>query len=186
MILIIDCGTSWLKEIEGNVEKAGYSFKVVKFDKLNDFDLTPFSGIIISGAPTLLTEVNLQKYLDLFKFIKTINVPVFGICLGHQIMGLLHGAEIHKGKMIDKKENIDILKDDLFFEDLENNSLFREEHSEYITLPDEFQLLAKSDSCANEVMKHKDKQLYGTQFHPEVSGEAGSTLFKNFLKMCSK
>ena len=77
-----------------------------------------------------------------------------------------------------------LAKDDLF-QDIENHSLFQEEHSESITLPEEFLLLAKSKTCDNEVMKHKTKSIYGTQFHPEVSDNNGKILFRNFLKLCS-
>jgi len=185
MICIIDCGTSWLKEIEKNVKEAGYKYKIINLKEIKECDFKQFSGVIISGAPTLLTEVNLQTYLNPFKFIKTTNIPLLGICLGHQIIGLLYGSKINKGKLIDKKEAIKIVKKDKIFTNIDNNSLFREEHSEYISLPKEFYLLAKSDSCDNEVMKHKTKEIYGTQFHPEVSGEAGIHIFENFLKMCS-
>ncbi|GEM_PF-567984 len=186
MICIIDCGTSWLEDIKRNVKKSGHSYKVIHLDGVEKCDFKSFSGIIISGASILLTQVEVQRYLDLFTFIKTVNAPILGICLGHQIMGLLYGSEIHKGKMINKKEHIDFVKNDPLFSDIENHSLFQEEHSEHITLPNRFHLLAKSDSCNNEVMKHKSKKMYGAQFHPEVSGEDGVKIFKNFLHMCSK
>ena len=55
-----------------------------------------------------------------------------------------------------------------------------------ITLPEKFDLLAIFDSCNNESMKHKDKNMYGVQFHPEVSGEAGEIVFDNFLKITKR
>lgn len=89
--------------------------------------------------------------------------------------------------MIDKKEKINLIsKDEALFSGIKNGSLFREEHSEYVTLPDTFHLLAKSSSCNNEAMKHKSKKIYTTQFHPEMSGGDGTKIFENFLKMCSE
>jgi GMP synthase (glutamine-hydrolysing) len=41
-------------------------------------------------------------------------------------------------------------------------------------------LLACSDACINEAMKHKEKPMYGVQFHPEVSGNFGHVLLENF------
>ncbi len=185
MICLIDCGTNWLKHIEMNVKKQGHSYKVITLNEIKKNDFKSFAGIIISGAPTSLTEIDLQKYLNPFRFIKTINVPVLGICLGHQIIGLLYGSEIHKGRVIDKKERINlIVEKEVLFLGIKNHSLFREEHSEYVTLPDKFHLLAKSNSCDNEAMKHKSKKIYTTQFHPEVSGKNGTKIFENFLKMC--
>ena len=183
MILIIDCGTNSLKEIEDNLTELGHSKKVYKLNEIKDCKFKSFSGIVISGASTLLTEINLEEYLRLFRFVKIVQIPILGICLGHQIIGLLYGSEIHKGEMIDKKEHIEIVNNDTLFANIKNNSLFREEHSEYITLPKGFYLLAKSKSCDNEVMKHKSKRIYGVQFHPEVSKDNGKQIFKNFLEM---
>lgn len=186
MICIIDCGTSWLEEIKKNLIGLGYSFKVIKLDEIEGCKFESFSGIIISGSPILLTKVDLQKYLKLFRFIKSVNIPILGICFGHQIIGLEYGSEIHIGKLINKKEYIEIVKDNKLFSGVENNSLFQEDRSEYITLPGGFYLLAKSESCNNEAMKHKERKIYGVQFHPEVSGNNGKMLLENFLNLCSK
>jgi len=185
MIGIIHCGSSWFEDIKKRVAELNKPYKVIMLNEIKDCDFELFSGIIISGAPTLLTKVDLKKYLDPFKFIKTVNIPILGICLGHQIIGLLYGAEIHHGKMIDKKEKIEIVKEDKLFLDVKNNALFRQAHQEFVDLPQEFCLLAKSETCNNVAMKHKNKKIYGTQFHPEVSGNSGKKLFRNFLNMCS-
>jgi GMP synthase (glutamine-hydrolysing) len=184
MICIIDCGTSWLQEIKQNLSDFGYESEVIKLDEIEDSDLKSFSGIIISGAPILLTQVNLQKYLEPFKFIENIEIPTLGICLGHQIIGLLNGSKIRAKKMIDKMERIKILQENDLFQGIQNLAEFREEHSEFISLPKNFIRLAKSESCDNESMKHKNMNIYGVQFHPEVSGDNGKQLFKNFLKLC--
>ncbi|MEW5997030.1 MAG: gamma-glutamyl-gamma-aminobutyrate hydrolase family protein [Candidatus Micrarchaeota archaeon] len=186
MICIIDCGTSWLEEIKKNLIGLGYSFRVIGLDGIKGCRFESFSGIIISGAPILLTKVDLQKYLKLFGFVKTVKVPILGICFGHQIIGLEYGSGISIGKLINKKERIEINRDDELWRGVKNRSLFREEHSEHITLPDRFYLLAKSESCDNEAMKHKEKRIYGVQFHPEVSGSSGKMLLENFLSPCSK
>ena len=183
MICIINCGTSCLEEIKLNVTAFNHSYKVINVDQIKYFNFKPFSAIIISGGPILLTKSDIQKYIDIFNFIKTINVPIFGICLGHQIIGLVYNSEIKLGKMIDKKEKICIVNQNEFFKDIENHSRFREEHSEFISLPNEFTLLAKSESCQNEAMKHKNKKIYSTQFHPEVSSNNGKKLFENFFRI---
>ena len=102
MICIIDCGTEWLEEIKGNLDKSGHSYKVIRINELVGCKFDSFSGIIVSGAPILLTRVDLKKYVELFRFIKTIDIPVLGICFGHQIIGLLYGSEINIGKIESK------------------------------------------------------------------------------------
>ena len=183
MIYIIDCGTSQLENIIKIVNEFGYSCKAIKIEEVKKSDLESPEKIIITGGPVLLTQVDPQKYLDSLSFIKSINVPVLGICLGHQMIGLLYGSKISVGEDIEMKEKINIKKQDNLLKGIKDGSLFQEQHSEHITLPEEFTLLVKSESCENEVMKHKVKKLYGTQFHPEMSGEVGKKLLKSFLNI---
>lgn len=186
MICIIDCGTSWIEEIKNNVKKNNHLFTVIKLNKIKDYEFNLFQGLIISGAPIILTKANIKEYLNLFQFIKEINVPILGICFGHQIIGLLHGSKITIGKKIDKKEQIEIIQENHLFKEIKNKSFFKEEHSESISLPNDFILLARSKSDNNETMKHFCKKVYGTQFHPEVSGNNGEKLLSNFLETCEK
>lgn len=185
MIYLVNCGSTWIQEIQNRLSGLGYSHKVVPMEEAGAHDLSIFSGVIISGSPILLTQVDLQKYKDFLGFVKKVTVPVLGICFGHQMIGILYGSHIFIGEQINEKIPINIVKDDVLFSGVENHSLFREAHYEYITLPENFYLLAKSDTCGNEAMKHKDKNIYGTQFHPEVSDNAGEVVLKNFLHLCS-
>ena len=55
------------------------------------------------------------------------------------------------------------------------------------TIPEEFEILASSTLCDVESFKHKDKDVYGIQFHPEVHHTPkGEIIFKNFYKICQK
>lgn len=180
MICIINNGTSHLEDIKENVP----DHKVITIDEMENFDFKPYSGIVITGAPISLIENGLQKYIDRYSFIKTVDVPVLGICLGHHIVGIVFGAKIWSGKMIDRKEKIFLKNQDKLLEGVQDKSNFREEHSDYISLPEQFTLLASSESCDNEGMRHKNKEIYSVQFHPEVSEEQGKTVLANFLEMC--
>lgn len=186
MICIVDCGTEWLQQIQDNVAQCGYPDSVVTLDQVFQYDFGNCSGIIISGAPINLSEVALADYLKPFNYLLGLDVPILGICLGHQALGLAYGAELTRTKKIDKVETIQVLMTDPLFQGIETLARFREEHSEHITLPKGFCLLAKSASCANEAMRHNNRKIYGVQFHPEVSGEYGRQLIGNFLKICSE
>ncbi|MEK7217903.1 MAG: gamma-glutamyl-gamma-aminobutyrate hydrolase family protein, partial [Patescibacteria group bacterium] len=160
-------------------------FLVVTLYRLQDSSLASYDGVIISGAPIILGEVSQREYLEPFQRMKEMTQPILGICLGHQILGLLFGSQIHRGSAINREEDISIVKPDELFSGLENPVSFREDHSEYVTVPEGFTLLAKSGSCENEAMKHQEKRMYGVQFHPEVSGSNGDILLGNFMKICS-
>ncbi|KKQ41182.1 MAG: Glutamine amidotransferase class-I [Candidatus Magasanikbacteria bacterium GW2011_GWA2_37_8] len=186
MIGIIDCGTSFLNQLQGSLEDLGYTSDTINVKDVKNEDLQRFSGIIISGAPILLTSVDKQKYLDIFEFIKTIGIPVLGICFGHQVIGLLYDAEISIIDMVSKRLPIEIVKPDVLFSGAKNHALLKEEHSECITLPKDFDLLAQSNTCPNEAMKHKEKNIFGVQFHPEMSGANGRVILQNFLELCEE
>jgi len=186
MICIIDCGSKKTKNFSNILNELNIPNKIIQLDEINESNIKNFSGIIISGAPIILTKINKQKYLDTFKFIKKIDIPILGICFGHQIIGLLFGSKINLGKEIINKEQIEIVNNDIIFSKLENRSLFQENHCEFINLPKEFVLLAKSHSCDNEAMKHIRKKIYGLQFHPEVSGLNGKIILENFVKICDE
>jgi GMP synthase (glutamine-hydrolysing) len=61
-------------------------------------------------------------------------------------------------------------------------------HNDEVTrIPDNFELLASSESCEIQAMKHIEKPFYGLQFHPEVEHtEYGRRIFENFVKICEK
>jgi GMP synthase (glutamine-hydrolysing) len=62
----------------------------------------------------------------------------------------------------------------------------QEDHCEFVSVPQGFKLIASSDACFNEAMAHHEKNIFGVQFHPEVSGLQGSLLIENFYKICQK
>ena len=98
-------------------------------------------------------------------------------------MGLLHGARISKMREDRQMQEIEIIKDDPLFERLPDVFEMQEDHCEHISVPQGFNLLACSDACINEAMKHRDKPHYGVQFHPEVSGNYGHVLLANFANI---
>ena len=182
MILVVDCGSSKTENFRQIFAEYGYKSEVIKPVDLKELD--KYKGVVISGGPLLLTKESSKSYLDYFDFIVKYPKPILGICLGHQIIGIKYGAKIYHGDEIRRMQKITLIKSDFIFSGIENYSNFKEDHVEYIDLPDNFVHLAKSETCFNEVMKHKDKSIYGMQFHPEISNDAGKRLLKNFAKLC--
>jgi GMP synthase (glutamine-hydrolysing) len=101
-------------------------------------------------------------------------------------MGLLHGATIFRGEPVRESIAVRVVKQDRLFDELGESTIMAEDHTEGITLPAGFIHLANSDSYTIEGMRHPILPLWGTQFHPEVSGENGKKLIGNFLKHCRK
>jgi GMP synthase (glutamine-hydrolysing) len=183
MIVILDSGSSKVPNIEQMVDEF-MDFKTVPFLEFSPDDFPEAKGVIISGAPLLITEINMEKHLETSKWIKTIEIPVLGICFGHQVIGLQFGAFGSKIREDRDWQEIGQLETDPIFSRMPNVFQMMEDHCEVISIPAGFTLLASSDASINEAMRHKDKNLIGVQFHPEVSGNMGSVLIENFIKIC--
>jgi GMP synthase (glutamine-hydrolysing) len=183
-ILIVDCGTKNIDSIQRIVSEFGFKLQKILLTDLAMMRPTGYSGVIISGSPILLTENHHGEYLKSLGFIRESQIPALGICFGHQIVGLLHGARVFRGSECRTNQNVEVLERNTLFEGLERILSLREDHCEGITLPQEFILLATSESYTVEAMKHRNHQLYGVQFHPEASGEVGYRIIGNFLSLC--
>lgn len=138
-------------------------------------------GIILSGGPTIERAGSCSLY------VKELDLPILGICLGHQVMAQAYGAPVGKGTYggyaaveIEIVEENDILKGIG-----PRTTVWASHADEVCLLPPDFIKLARSKICEVEAMKHKTKPLYGVQFHPEVSHtERGNDIFRNFFEVC--
>lgn len=190
MITVVNFGSSKTAQIISVVRELGYECEERKWDEFSSEDYARLNDaigqgkqekIIFSGSPTFLTEVDHTPYLERFSCIKQGKIPVLGICFGHQVMGILHGAKIFRGKPIREEISIHVVKQDKLFEGLYPATRMTEDHTEGISLPASFIHLAYSSEYAIEAMRHPTLPLWGTQFHPEVSGGNGKRLIKNFV-----
>jgi GMP synthase (glutamine-hydrolysing) len=182
-IPVVDCGGR-VDTIQRIVTDFGFKPLKLGLDEVSKANHDEWAGVIISGSPTLLTETPYNEYLRSLRFIRTTSCPILGICFGHQIIGLLHGATVFRGAECRANQNVEILHCNTLFEGLETNLSLKEDHCEGITLPTQFVLLATSKSYTVEAMKHPDKDVYGVQFHPEASGGVGQKILGNFLRLC--
>lgn len=183
MIVIIDCGSSKTPLIESVV----YEYMDTRIVPLFDFkraDHIDALGFIISGAPILITEVDTEPYLKQVDWLKNEEKPVLGICFGHQLLGLTYGALSNRQKEDRDWQTIEVIADCTLFNKLPQEIELMEDHCEAISIPRDFVHVAVSDATVNEAMMHKDKPLFGVQFHPEVSGNHGAIILENFVHIC--
>ncbi|MBI1838517.1 MAG: gamma-glutamyl-gamma-aminobutyrate hydrolase family protein [Flavobacteriia bacterium] len=185
MILIIDCGSQKTPYIERIVDEF-MDFETVKILDFTNEHLHHKLGVIISGAPLLITEMDMTPYLQKMKWIKETTIPVFGICFGHQIIGLTFGGYGARMREDRDFQIVEVFEECLLFDKLPTEIEMMEDHCETISIPPRFKLIASSDVCINEAMQHTELPVFGVQFHPEVSGNHGQIIFQNFINYCEK
>lgn len=185
MILLIDNYDSFVFNIKTmlnqltNDEIAVYRNDKITLDEIKR--LSP-NAIILSPGPKHPKDSGIC--LEIFK--ARLNVPVLGICLGHQALGLCFGAKIQRLKEVAHATSSQIsliAQSELFREFPKDFSVMHYHSLEVVDLPSELEALAYTKDKVLMAMRHKDLPYFGVQFHPEsYFSEYGLKIFENFLK----
>jgi len=140
-------------------------------------------GLILGGGPTLERAGRCADYL------KSLDIPILGICLGLQLMGTTFGGKVAPGTIGGYAEvDVEVLKENDILKGLAPKFKTWASHMDQVVqLPDQFEVLARSNVCEIEAMKHLTRPLYGVQWHPEVvHTEHGQELLDNFIAICKR
>lgn len=179
MLLVVDNGSAYTKNLTGflSQHKINYMIKTPNQINLNDFD--KIHSVILSGRKKNDTKMNAMNSA-IIRFCISKNKPLLGICYGAEILALTLGGTIKKTAFHKGMNTVNIIK---------KNNLCKkplcvfESHSYEISkLPNLFIRLGFSSNCSNEIIKLRNKPIYGTQFHPEMSLD-GKRLIKKFLDL---
>lgn len=183
MILLIDNYDSFTYNISHLIEVLGYEVEVLKND--HDFDridFTKYNSIVISPGPS--NPDNSGITLDVIN--KNPGLPLLGICLGMQAIVQSFGGKIVRapGIIHGKQDIISHTGESLFnglpqkFKAVRYHSLCAEKES----FPDELEIEAYSSDGVIQGIRHKERNIFGIQFHPEsYMTEYGDKLLMNFL-----
>ena len=198
-LAIFDYGSGNLFSLKVALERLGAEAEIIK--KLEN--LESFDGLVLPGVgnfdPAIKSIKDYRKELD--KAIKS-GMPMLGICLGMEMLfnrseeGKLKGLSILDGDvvMLPKKvkiphmgwNNLKFVKESKLLAGLNDNAWVYFVHS-YRTRPKNKSIIVANSEYGSEfpaVIEHKN--LFGTQFHPEKSGDIGAVMLKNFLQECKK
>ncbi len=150
-----------------------------------DFTTLEYDGVVISNGPgdpkmCRPTILNIRKAFDLGK-------PMFGICLGHQLMALAAGANTYKLKYGHRGQNQPVQASDTGHCYITSqNHGFAVDNK---TLPDDWQVwFTNLNDGTNEGIRHREKPFFSTQYHPEAApGPVDTTfIFDEFVKQVQR
>ena len=116
------------------------------------------------------------------------NIPILGICLGHQAIGMNFGGEIKRleNPLHGKTSEITVLSENsVLFKNLPKKFKVMRYHSLYVDdIPENLEVTAKSENGVAMAVEHKSKNIFGIQFHPEsIFTEYGKNMIRNFLNI---
>lgn len=116
------------------------------------------------------------------------NIPILGICLGHQAIGMNFGGEIKRleNPLHGKTSEITVLSENsVLFKNLPKKFKVMRYHSLYVDdIPENLEVTAKSEDGVAMAVEHKSKNIFGIQFHPEsIFTEYGKNMIRNFLNI---
>ena len=186
MILFIDNYDSFVYNLVHYVEDFGVPTDVVRNDALTveaALKKKP-RAIILSPGPCTPNEAGIC--LPLLKQAPD-DLPIFGVCLGHQAMGQAFGGDVLSAKAIMHGKVSDVRHTGHgLFKGLPSPFRATRYHSLAVkreTLPDVFTLEAETDDDEVMGISHKTRPLFGVQFHPEsIASEHGHLIIANFLE----
>lgn len=185
-ILLIDNYDSFTYNLVHYVEELGAETQVVRNDRISVEEAIARAGdgIIISPGPCTPNEAGIC--LDLIKALPK-EIPLLGVCLGHQAIGQAYGGKVLRAKTImhGKTSTITHANTGLFeglpeqFEVTRYHSLSVERES----LPNSLRVDAWTADGEIMGMSHVAKPIFGVQFHPEsIASEHGHALIQRFLQ----
>lgn len=189
MVLLIDNYDSFsfnLVQLIGELTNG--KIKVIRNDEMNLSEIEKMNPthIILSPGPGKPRDAGICK--DVINYFKG-KIPILGVCLGHQCICEVFGANVTYAKtlMHGKQSQIAIKKCDIF-KGLKSPIKAARYHSlsaESSTIPEVLEVIAISEKD-NEIMsvKHKEYDIYGVQFHPEsILTPQGNVILRNFLEI---
>ena len=188
-ILIIDFGSQFTQLIVRRIRELGVYSELVSHKKIKSSEIKKnIKGIILSGGP--LNVYQLNKSLFDNKILK-LNIPILGICFGHQILSKFNGGRVKQSKLrefglvnISKKNNSLLIKD--FFK-RKINKVWMSHADQVFKLPKSFKVIASSNNSKFAIVENRTKKFFGVQFHPEVTHtQNGKKLISNFIFLICK
>jgi GMP synthase (glutamine-hydrolysing) len=195
-IAVLDAGGQYCHLLARRVREAGVQSHVLPIDT-SAGQLAGIGGIIISGGPRSVTEAGSPR---VHPSVLSMGVPILGICYGHQLLAatmpggivkpsysreyglaklrLRSGAGPKAGTAIDSSNGSEL------FDGVPDNSQVWVSHGDSVEkLPDCFEVLGATDDCAVAAMVYPARNIYGVQFHPEVThSEFGQRILENFVR----
>ena len=182
-ILVLDFGGQYNQLIARRVREQQVYAEIKPYNKITVLEIkkTGYKGIIFTGGPNSVYDPA-SPHFD--PDVLHIGIPILGICYGDQLMAYMADGEVSSAESSSEYGKTTLYsKNCKLFHNVPHTSFCWMSHTDFISRPPVgFQTIAHTDKCSCAAMCDESRNLYGVQFHPEVSHTAyGDQILRNFL-----
>lgn len=185
-ILVLDFGGQYCHLIgrrirENNVYSEIVPYNITVEEIKNLGERLNIKGLILSGGPASVSEDDAPKP---DRRIFDLDLPILGLCYGHQLIAKIFGGEVEQAKRREYGPAYAIIEKPVgILEGLSGKEKVWMSHSDTVFVaPSGFEVLAYTKNCPVAAFKHRTKPIYGLQWHPEVAHTVnGVQMIRNFI-----
>ncbi len=186
-ILVVDNYDSFVFNLVQYLGQLGAECTVVRNDQVDVTDASKYDGVLISPGPGAPEEAGVS--IPMIKYCAENKIPLFGVCLGHQAIGVAFGATVSRApELLHGKTSQVIHNGGGALANLPSPFTATRYHSlavEKDTVPADIEVTGATESGVIMSMRHKTLPIQGVQFHPEsVLTEHGHQMLANWLVEC--
>lgn len=182
LVAVLDFGSQYAQLIARRIRELGVYSEIVRHTITRDelIELNP-KALVLSGGPASVLDPDHPTMDDR---IIDLDIPIFGICYGMQLLALLLNGTVDKRRSGEYgPARLDVDDNTSIFSGLEQQLDVWMSHGDHVTIvPDGYKILAHTSTCSVASMGNDAKKIYGVQFHPEVVHTLqGMDMIRNFL-----
>jgi len=186
-ILVVDNYDSFVFNLVQYLQQLGADCTVLRNDEVQASAASDYDGVLISPGPGTPEEAGVS--IAMIEYCAEHSIPLFGVCLGHQAIGVAFGATVSRAPELLHGKTSQVHHTGVgVFKSLPNPFTATRYHSlavEPATIGKDLEVTGKTKSGVVMSMRHKTLPIEGVQFHPEsVLTEHGHLMLANWLTQC--
>lgn len=181
-VYVVDNGGQWTHRIWRVLREVGCDSKIIpNTTPVGEIDAEAL--VLSGGAPRVVWEA--PKLGNCIDYFERFPGPILGECVGMQLMAIHFGGKAGPSEIPEfGLSRLRVIEEDDLFKGLPKEFLVWESHNDEVKEAPNFTVLALSENCQIQAVRHLTKPFYGVQFHPEVNNtEHGEEILRNFVNV---